>query len=155
MFYAIALSYGSFWRDQKQSQVIQKERLMQILVDFLVCSKMIQIIRKTTVSVLKLGQKKKTFEISNTHSKLKEQYFLYDLDKIMNTSQAARKEYYLSKLHVYFSVCVGVGVMVVVCVFKYIYTLTEHLLYFALGLFPPIISMYQHLQQPHSQVLNK
>ena len=41
------------------------------------------------------------------------------------------------------------------CVFKYISTLNEHLLYFALGLFPPIISMCQHLQQPLSQVLNK
>ena len=58
----------------------------------------------------------------------------------------------------FISVCVcvvGVGVGGCMCVFKYIYTLTEHLLYFALGLFPPIISMCQHLQEPHSQVLNK
>lgn len=47
------------------------------------------------------------------------------------------KEKAFSKLHVYFSVCVwGVGVGGCMCVFKYIYTLTEHLLYFALGLFP-------------------
>ena len=48
------------------------------------------------------------------------------------------------------SVCVGC-----MCVFKCISTLTEHLLYFVLGLFPPIISMCHHLQQPHSKVLNK
>ena len=72
----------------------------------------------------------------------------------MNTfTGRKRKDYFIFQMAGLFkcvSVCVGC-----MCVFKCISTLTEHLLYFVLGLFPPIISMCHHLQQPHSKVLNK